>query len=193
MILWSTVAGSGSALGEAWRLSKAFGTQTLAAFARHPGIILLYAAPPATIRAWILLQVEPRKAWRLPWLEAFVAIWRLFMCVIAGWAVLTPDQMRNLQTTLTSNALFQAKLDHVGEIMGKQLWLVSWEVVICVAAFCLLNWLLSTAARLWVRGQDLEPEQKKRQRLALTSVARNLLLIPLAMIYGVVLIRNVLA
>ena len=192
MALWEIGPDPVSALAEAWRLSKVFWTQTLVAFAQHPSIVLLYAAPPATARAWLLLRTEPVPAWWLPSLEALIAVWRLLMCAVAVWVVLTPEQLANLQHIFTSNALIQSLLDQLGERFGQQLWLLFWEIVLCLAAFLLLSWLLSRMARLWVQGLDIDREHKLHQRQALAAVARNLFLVPLALIYAVVVVRQFL-
>jgi len=165
----------------------------LTAFAQHPGIVLLYAAPPATARAWLLLRTKPVPAWWLPSLETLIAVWRLLMCAVAVWVVLTPEQLASLQHTFTSNALVQNMLDALGERFGQQLWLLFWETAIYLAAFLLLNWLLSRMARLWVQGLDIDREHKLHQRQAMAAVARNLFLVPLAMIYAVVVIRQFLS
>jgi hypothetical protein len=101
--------------------------------------------------------------------------------------------MDNLQHIFTSNALIQNLLDAIGENFGQQLWLLFWEIVICLAAFFLLNWLLGRMARLWVQGLDIDLEHKLHQRRALVAVARNLLMVPLVMIYAVVVIRQFIA
>lgn len=193
MALWEIGPGPLSALVEAWRQSRLFLAQTLTAFAQHPSVVLLYAAPPATARAWLLLRTKPVPGWWLPSLEALIAVWRLLMCVVALWVVLTPGQMDNLQHIFTSNALIQNLLDAIGENFGQQLWLLFWEIVICLAAFFLLNWLLGRMARLWVQGLDIDLEHKLHQRRALVAVARNLLMVPLVMIYAVVVIRQFIA
>lgn len=192
MALWSVGPGPESTLVEAWRLSRVFWTQTLTAFAQHPGIVLLYAAPPATARAWLLLRTKAVPAWWLPSLEALIALWRLLMCVVAVWVVLTPAQMAALQHTFTSNALIQSMLDTLGENFGNQLWLLVWEIAIYLVAFFLLTWLLDGMARLWVRGLDMDAERKLHQRQAVSAVTRNLLLAPLALIYAVIVIRQFL-
>lgn len=193
MFLGDAASHAGSPLAEAWRLSGVFWRQTLIAFARHPVILLLYAAPPATERAWLLIRTKSVPAWWLPTLEAFVAVWRLLMCAIAVWILLTPPQMRALRATLASNAQVQEALYHLGRNIGKQLWLLLWEIVLFAAAFLILSWLFGRMARLWVRGQDMALDQMDNQRLALASVARNLLLVPLALMYVTAVIRHILA
>lgn len=169
-----------------------FWRQTLTAFARHPGIVLLYAAPVATERAWLMLRTKADPAWWLPSLEALSVIWRLMMCAVAVWLVLTPSQWATMKASLTDNALLQTKLDGLGETVGRQLWLLMWEVVLFVAAFALLIWMVSIMARLWVRDLEMDAEQKKHQRMAVGAVARNLFLFPLALIYVAVAIRHIL-
>jgi hypothetical protein len=161
--------------------------------AQHFAIILLYAAPPATYRAWVILRTKPVPAWWIPSFEAFVAVWRLLMIGVAVWIVLTPAEMAALQATITSNAQAEDILDHLGQVLGNQLWLVSWEVALFVTALLLLSLLLNLMARLWVRGLDMDFERKKDQRMALSAAAINLLVVPFALIYAVVMIRHALS
>lgn len=180
-----------SALHEAWRLSGEFWRQTLFAFARHPGVILLYALPAAAARAWALLRTEPVPQWWLSLLEALVIVWRLLMCVITVWIVLTPKQAATLRNILASNARTQDKLEHLGAIVGNRLVLLSWEIILFCAVFFLLIGLVNASARLWRGGRAVELEQRQHERLALAAIARNLLLVPLALIYAAVFLRSV--
>ena len=180
---------TGSAFVVAWKMSGIFLAQTLTAFAHHPGIILLYAAPAATERAWVLLRTKSVPAWWLPSLEALVILWRLLMIGIAVWVVLTPPELESLQKTLASNALIQDKLDYLGENLGKHLRILTWEIIFFAAVFFLLVWLFSRGARLWMQGFDLPYVERDNEQMALAVAARNLLLYPLAMMYAVVLIR----
>lgn len=180
-----------SALAVAWQMSGVFLTQTLIAFAQHPGIVLLYAAPPATERAWVLLRSKPIPAWWLPSMEGLVAIWRLLLCAVALWVVLTPVQIAFLRGALTSSATFQAALDTFSENVNKGPDPLLWELAFFLAVFFLLNWLLSLIAHFWIEAPDLEQERRENQRLALAAVARNLLLIPLALIYVAVVVRHI--
>lgn len=181
---------TGSSFVGAWKLSGHFLVQTLTEFARHPGIILLYAAPPATERAWVMLRNKPVPAWWLPWPEVLMVIWRLLLCAVAVWIMLTPLELVKVRRTFTSNTLVQAKLGDLGASMGRQLWLLSWEIVFFLSAFFLAVWVFGRMARLWMQGLDLPADQKDNQRLALAVVARNLLLYPLALMYAVALVRH---
>jgi len=190
VILWNAGPSTGSVFVEAWRLTRTFWSQTLTALAQHFPIILLYAAPPATYRAWVIIRTKPVPAWWLPSLEALVAVWRFLMIAVVVWIVLTPAELATLQTTLTSNAQIEDTLTRLGQTLGNQLWLLFWESAFFLAVFLGLSLLLSIMARLWVQGADIDMERKKDQRLAMAAVARNLLLVPLAMIYVVVVIRH---
>lgn len=183
---------SSSAFVEAWKLSGQFLVQTLTAFAHHPGIILLYAAPPATERAWVLLRTKPVPAWWLPSFEALIILWRLVMLGIAIWIVLPPPEMVRLQKAFESNAVIQEKLDHLGANLGKHLRQLTWEIIFFAIVFFLVIWLFNRGARLWMQGLDLPRELKDNQRMALAVVARNLLLYPIALMYAVVLVRHYL-
>lgn len=114
------------------------------------------------------------------------------MCAVAAWVVLTPVQRTSMRTILRSNASIQGTLQLLGAKLGQQLWLLLWEIVLCLAAFFLLNWLVTAIARLLMRGLNVEREQKKHQRVAFSAVARNLVLVPLALIYVAVVVRSVL-
>jgi hypothetical protein len=190
MFLLDTALYAGSSLTNAWKLSGLFWKQTLSALADHFGVILLYAAPPATVRAWVLLRNKSVPAWWLPSLEALAAVWRTLMCVVAVWVVLTPEQMDSLRGTIVSDASVQAKLSRLGEILGRQTWLLWWEIAFFAAAFLLLSWLISLIARFWIQGRESVPAQRNAQRAAFAAVARNLLVYPLALIYIVVAIRH---
>jgi hypothetical protein len=184
---------TGSTFTEAWRLTGTFWLQSLAAFARHPGLVLLYAVPAAAARAWVLLRTRPVPAWWIPCLDALLILWRLLMCAVALWIVLTPPQIATLRATLTSNSLLQSKLDGLGVTVGRQLRLLSWEIALYVVAFLLLNWLLTLIARLCIGARKIAPERKKNQRVALAAILRNLLLVPLALIYVAVVIRDIVS
>jgi hypothetical protein len=180
---------TGSTFVEAWNLSRTFWMETLIAFARHPAILLLYAAPPAVERAWTVLRNKPVAAWWLPSLEALVVIWRLMMAAVAVWIMLTPMQLVNLRKTFSSNSLVQAKLAHLGQNMGNHLWVLSWQILFFAIVFLGVVWLFDGMARLWTRGRDVPQEQTNNQRLAVAAVARNLLLYPLSLMYAVALAR----
>lgn len=188
-----TLFDTGFALPQAWQMSAAFWEQTLAAFFSHPGIVLLYATPVALERAWVVLRTRSAPSRGLPWLEAVVVFWRLILCAVAVWVVVTPAQAAYLLKTLQSNTLIQATIDSLSQSLGDHLWLLAWEIGFCLTACIVLNFLLSGVARLWVMGQDVEPEERKNRRVAVTAVARNLVLVPLALIYIVVVVRQVLS
>jgi hypothetical protein len=183
-------ADTGSAFVEAWKSSGAFLALTLAAFARHPGIILLYAAPPATERAWVLLRTKPVPAWWLPSLEALVVVWRVLFLAVAVWIVLPPQEMAQLRASLTSTATVQDSLDHLGANIGNHLWVFSWEALFFLIVFFAVFWLMNWGARRWIQGVDKVHVEKENERMALGVVARNLLLYPIAVMYGVVVIRH---
>jgi hypothetical protein len=177
----------------AWQMSAAFWKQTFAAFLSHPGIVLLYATPVALERAWVVLRNRPIPAVSLVWLEACVNLWRLLLCAVAVWIVVTPAEAAYLLKILQSNTLIQATIDSLSLSLGDHVWLLAWEIGFCLAACIVLNLLLSGVARIWVMGQDVEPEEKKNRRVAATAVARNLILVPLALIYVVIVVRQVLS
>lgn len=114
------------------------------------------------------------------------------MVGIAVWIVLPPPEMIRLRKTFESNAEVQDKLDHLGTNMGKHLRELTWELIFFAIVFFLVIWLFNLGARLWTQGLDLPLETRDNQRLALAVVARNLLLYPIAIMYGVVLVRHYL-
>lgn len=177
----------------AWQMSAAFWKQAVAAFLSHPGIILLYATPVALERAWAVLRNKPIPAVSLAWLEAFVNLWRLLLCAVAVWVVVTPAEAAYLLKVLQSNTLIQATLDSLNNVLGNHFWLLAWEIGFCLAACVVLNLLLSGIARIWVMGQDVAPEERKNRRVAVTAVARNLILVPMALIYIVIVVRQVMS
>jgi hypothetical protein len=193
MIFWDAPPNTSSVFVQAWSLTGFFWAKTLAIFAHHAGIILLYAAPPATFRAWVLLRTKPVPAWWLPSLEALLIVWRLLMCGVAVWVALTPDQFSNLTDALQSEVLIQTSLSRLGGNVGDQLWLLAWETCFFLVAFLLLSLLLSYMSKLWVQGQDLSDERKGAQTTAMFAASRNLLLVPLALIYVVVVVHHYLA
>jgi hypothetical protein len=147
--------------------------------------------PAAAERGWVLLRTRPVPAWWIPCLDALLILWRVLMCAVALWVVLTPSQTATLRDVLASNTLMQAKLDGLGMAIGRQLWLLAWEILLYIAAFSLLNLLLSLLASMWARRQNVDPGRKENQRAALAAIARNLLLIPMALIYIAVVVRYV--
>jgi hypothetical protein len=46
---------------------------------------------------------------------------------------------------------------------------------------------------MWARRQNVDPVRKENQRVALAAIARNLLLIPMALIYIAVVVRYVVS
>ena len=141
----------------------------------------------------MLLRTKPVPAWWIPLFDAFLILWRVLMCAVALWVVLTPAQTATLRDALASNALMQAKLDGLGEAIGRQLWLLGWEILLYIAAFVLLNLLLSLSARLWNRGRKAISDRQMNRQAAVAAVVRNLVLIPLGLIYIAVVVRDVVS
>lgn len=186
MVLWDTPP---SAFAEAWRMTAALWTKTLSVFAHHILIVLLYAAPPATYRAWVLLRSRPVPAWWLPSLEALFIVWRMLMLGIAIWVALTPPQLANLRAAFTNEVLLQEGLGHLGENLGNHVWIVAWQALFFFLALLLFTLLVGYGAKLWMQGQDIPADRKDVRCAALASAARNLLLAPIAMIYIVLAIH----
>lgn len=171
----------------AWHNSGAFWVATLSAVARHPLLILICAAVPAAERAYMLLETRPIPRWRLTLLEAVLTVWRILLCVGAVWVAVTPERWRALQLHFSGNAAAQRAMQQLGAYLGQHLHAVLWELVLFAAAFLLLNYLLVLMSRALLRPDVL---RAKSRRKAFVSVLRNLVLVPLALIYLVELLQS---
>ncbi len=112
------------------------------------------------------------------------------MIALAVWIVLTPAELTALEALLTNGAPGQDIFYSLGQAVQNQSELLAWELALFLAGILLVWWVFSLMARLWIQGMDME--RKKVQRRALTAAAVNLLLVPAAMIYAVVLTRHLL-
>lgn len=192
MTLWIAGPSTQSFFIAAWELSRRLWVETITAFAQHFAVVLLYAAPPATYRAWAILRTKAIPGWWSPVVEVLIAVWRLFMIALAVWIVLTPTELTALEALLTNGAPGQDIFYSLGQAVQNQSELLAWELAFFLAGILLVWWVFSLMARLWIQGMDMDMERKKVQRRALTAAAVNLLLVPAAMIYAVVLTRHLL-
>jgi hypothetical protein len=184
VILWD-IAPTG--FPRAWQNSGEFWAQTGMVVARHPLAVLVCSAVPAAERAYLLLHAEPIPRWRLTLLEAVLTVWRVLLCIGALWVVLTPERWRTFWFRFSDNYAMQNSLQHLGAYLGQHLHIVLWELTLFAAAFLLLNYALVWMARGLARLDTLREADRQR---AFVSVVRNLVLVPLALIYLVELLQQ---
>ncbi len=155
--------------------------------ARHPLVVLACSAVPAAERGYLLLHADPIPRWRLTLHEGVLTVWRVLLCIGALWVVLTPERWRAFWARFSDNEAMQKSLQHLGAYLGQHLHVVLWELALFAAAFLLLNYALVWAGRVLARlGTLREPDRQK----AFVSVLRNLVLVPLALIYLVELAQQ---
>ncbi|HEX3470915.1 MAG TPA: hypothetical protein VHT28_06985 [Silvibacterium sp.] len=172
-------------LTTAWHNSGEFWAQTWAAVARHPLLLLACSAVPAAERAYMLLQTNPIPRWKLTLLEAVLTVWRILLCMVAVWVTLTPERWKTFQLHFYGNDILQRSLQNFGAYLGKHLHVVLWELVLFTAAFLLLNYALVWIARGLARLGAMGEAHKQK---AFVSVVRNLVLVPLGLVYLVELL-----
>jgi hypothetical protein len=170
----------------AWHNSGGFWAETLAAVARHPVVVLVCAAVPAAERAYLLLETRPISRWRLTMLEALVTFWRVLLVIGAVWVAVSPAGWREFRFHFSENASAQMALQRMGTYLGDHLHVVLWELVLFAAAFLLLNYLVVLLSRALFRA---DAQGAGNRRKAFVSVLRNLVLVPLGLIYLVELLQ----
>lgn len=171
----------------AWQNTGEFWAQTLQAVARHPLALLGCSIVPAAERAYFLLESKPIERWRLTALEAVLTVWRVLLLVVAVWAALSPGEWQVLKHRFTNSDEMQLSLQRTGAYLGKDLHVLLLELFFFVAAFLLLNFLLVLVVR--VLAKIVAALRSPLRQKALVSVLRNLLLMPLALIYLVEIFR----
>jgi len=127
------------------------------------------------------LETRPIPGWRLTLLEAILTLWRILICVAMVWVAVSPERWALLRAQFSGNTAAQMALQRMGTYLGDHLHAVLWELFFFAAAFLLLNYLLVLASRA------LLPPGNKRK--AFVSVLRNLVLVPLALIYLVQILQ----
>lgn len=176
-----------SGFAVAWEQSRFFWAQTAAAVARHPLALLAFSAVLAAERAYLLLHTKPLERWQLALWETLLTVCRVLLCLVAIWVALTPHERQGLLTRLTTDGEVQYGLQRLGAFLGRQLHVLVWELILLAAAFVVLNLLLRLAVKglarfvVWLR----EPDRRK----ASVAIVRNLILLPLALVYLVEIIR----
>jgi len=166
----------------AWQNSGDFWIETGIAVWRHPLLVLVCAMVPAAARAYLLLETGPIPAWRVALVEALLTVWRILLCVAMVWIAVTPAKWQSTRMLFSGNEMAQAALGRMGTYLGNHLHVVLWELAFFAAAFLLLNYLLVLASRRLFRSDE------GNRRKAFVSVLRNLVLVPLALIYLVELL-----
>lgn len=177
-----------SQLALAWRHTEVFWEQTGRTVAQHWLILLLCAAVPATVRAFLLLRPGSLQRGQLSLVELLVTLWRVLLCIIVVWAACSGSEWRQLSGRVGAVGAWQVSLGLVGMHAGHRLHSLVWELLFYVVAFLLadrlLRWGLQAASggNAWLR----EP----RHRHAMLSVLRNVILVPTAAIYLVEIGRS---
>ncbi len=171
----------------AWHNGGEFWTATLSAVARHPLLILVCAAVPAAERAYMLLETRPIPRWRVALLEVVLTVWRILLCIGAVWVAVTPERWHVIRVHFSGNVAAQRAMQQLGAYLGNHLHVVLWELALLAATLLLLNYLLVLAARGLSRAGML---RRKNAQKAFVSVLRNLVLVPLALIYLVEMFQS---
>lgn len=170
----------------AWHNSGEFWVQTGMAVARHPLVVLVCAVVPAAERAYLLLETKPIPAWKQSLLEGLVTLWRVLLCVGMVWVAVSGERWQLLRSHFSGNATAQMALQRMGIYLGDHLHVVLWELFFFAAAFLLLNYLLVLLSRALLPPDVLRTRSRRK---AFVSVLRNLVLVPLALIYLVELLQ----
>jgi hypothetical protein len=184
-------ASSPYGLSAAWHASKVLWQQTLAAAFHHLPLLAGVAAAPAAIRSFLILESRPLRAWELNLAEAILTLWRVLICATAIWVTLTPREWAAFEQRLRHPDQFQMAVQHLGAHLGSALHLLAWEMVLLAFALWVIHVLLSLLAdRLALRGDE---DRHILRYKAWSSVLRNLILAPLALIYLASLAKDALA
>jgi hypothetical protein len=179
-----------SPLALAWRHTEVFCWQTASTFAHHPLAILACAAIPAAERFYVLLYGTRLSRGPMAALELLATLWRVILCAVVVWAACSGREERALAAQIGVMAAWQISLVNVGAYLAHHLRTVLWEILFVAVALLLAtilaHWLVTALARSvnWLR-------ERARQEAAL-SVWRNLILIPLLLVYLVEMARPTL-
>ncbi|WP_446743056.1 hypothetical protein [Silvibacterium acidisoli] len=171
----------------AWRTTQVFWLATVAALERHPLPLFTCAAIPAAIRAYLLLHTRPIHRWQLNAIDALLVGARVMLCVIAVWVALPTNEWDELKRYVMQPTAFEIALQRIGAYLGRSLHVFFWEALFFVAAFLLLNWLLSSIARPLSKSKTAMRSHVTHR--AVSSILRNLLLVPAALVYLVEILR----
>jgi len=176
-----------SPLALAWRQSGVHWSQAISAFARHLLPILACAAVPAVERCFVLLRGTRFSRGSLALLDLVVTLWRVLLCAVTVWAACSGRELHGLTAQMGAMAAWQVALEHVGVILAHRIRAILWELLFFTFALLLaeqiVRWLVQACSRsvAWLH--------EAVHRKAVLSVWRNLILLPLALLYLVEMIR----
>jgi hypothetical protein len=175
-------------LAAAWQHSEIFWQQTFGAVGRHLPLLLAVAIVPAALRAYLIRKAQTIRHWELNLTEALLTVWRILICVVAVWAVLTPREWQTFKMRLRDMDRIQLTIQRLGAALGRTLHILLWELLLFAIALLLIHVLLTFIAKLAAQGSNAQ----KRLLLykAASSFLRNLILAPLALIYIVAVLRQ---
>jgi hypothetical protein len=175
-------------LAAAWQHSKLFWQQTLAAAGHHLQLLLAVSIIPAALRAYLILKAQPIGRWELNLAEALLTVWRILICAVAIWAVLTPREWQLFKLRIQDTDQLQFAMQKLGAYLGKALHILLWELLLFAVAFGLLHWAMSLIAAQLARSGARD--RRVLRYKAICSFLRNLILAPLALIYMVAIMRQ---
>lgn len=176
---------------QAWQHSKEFWVQIAAAIAHHPVLLLSLALVPAILRGYFLQRASPTPRWQLNLTEALLTVWRVLICVVAIWVILTPREWHSFRLRIQNLDQLEFAIQRLGGYLGRQLHVLLWELLIFAVIFWLLHALLSALA--WVTADTRDTARAVSRRRASASILRNLVLGPLALLYLVAIVRQALS
>lgn len=173
----------------AWRHTGAFWMQTGLALAHHWLAVLVCAAVPAVERGYRLLRARSATRAQLALMDFLVTLWRVGLCVVAIWAGTSGVEWRSLAARVGALAAWQFALEEMGSYFAHHLRMLIWELLFFAIAFWVAGKLLNALVSLIVRtGVWL---RKAPYQQVAASVLRNLILVPLAVIYLVEMARPI--
>jgi len=178
-----------SPLALAWRHTGAFWVQTGLALAHHWLVVLVCAAVPAVERGYRTLRARSASRGQLALMDFLVTLWRVGLCIVAVWAGTSGVEWRSLSARVGVVAAWQLALEEMGSYFANHLRMLIWELVFFALAFWAAGKLLDALVRLTVRTGVWVRQSPYQQAAA--SVLRNLILVPLAVIYLVEMARPI--
>jgi hypothetical protein len=185
VILWVS---SPYGFPSAWQHSRIFWQEILTAAVRHLPLLLAVAVIPAALRAYLTLKSQSLRRWEFNLAEALLTLWRILICAVAIWVVLTPREWQAFTHRLQHTDQLQLAMQQLGAYLGRALHMLLWELLLFAVAFWLLHMLLSLLASQLSRAGN--PERRVLRCKAFSSVLRNLIFAPLALMYLVAVGRQ---
>lgn len=176
-----------SPLALAWQHTGAFWVETALAVAHHWLVVLVCAAVPAVERGYRMLRARSATRGQLALMDFLVTVWRVGLCVVAIWAGTSGVEWHSLSARVGVVAAWQFALEELGSYFAHHLRMLIWELLFFALAFWAAGKLLDALVRLTIRTGIWVREAHYQQAAA--SVLRNLILVPLAVIYLVEMAR----